>query len=210
MTFDDASHREIQPPRVPRVPLIGPDNSKMNTSLFHAALEVQRLRDRVGVLEFDLEAARVENVRLQKQLDDRLARFTSHRSTWAVFSADEQGVYVTNPQTDEKVKIVTWHAASLEKMRAYAALCHYPLVQDESCNRERGHDGEHAHLNSAQLGSEKYAPSLFPSPRPPCNMIDGHLGACSIIVHPNFGEIRCGKTFHPDSCDQYCRGHANV
>lgn len=214
MTFDDASHREIQPPRIPDVPRIDFLDEKKPLPRYVASqgLEVQRLRDRVDLLEFELEATRTENVRLQNELNNH-----TEEVGWAKFSSDEHGVYVTNPQTNERVTVAVWHQASLERMRdfyaARAAMCRYPFLQDDSCNREKGHPGEHAHLNHAQLDSEKYAPPLFPSPldeRPPCNLMLDHMGDCRIVANPNLTEMQCGKLFHPDECDRYCGGHNNV
>lgn len=35
-----------------------------------------------------------------------------------------------------------------EEYEKYLKLCHFPFLQDESCNLPAGHSGEHRHINS--------------------------------------------------------------
>jgi hypothetical protein len=68
----------------------------------------------------------------QKTID----QLTNAEQVWAMFGADEQGVFCTNPQTGERLQLLWWEKALT------AVPCAEPLFPSGLCRQPQGHDGE--------------------------------------------------------------------
>lgn len=192
-------HPEAKPPYVE----LDPPASIEARENIELRRKVQSLEDKVRQLEtereengfwkgmFDILALGIK-VTAEKR-DDLPGLDIAPQTIWALFSADERGVYVENPQTGEKNAVMHWDAQNTLPAE-YLALCRYPYLQDESCKLPGGHIGDHGPKHQCDIDC-----GLSP---------DG----CTLPVPANpvayykalYWEI------HGGSCPPTCRGHASV